>query len=56
MTYTSIANPATCNNEIGHTNLSHPSPRLTIQIPSVRQVSIVLRVVADTRLVTLKPK
>lgn len=55
-TYTSIPNPATCNSDNGQTNRSHRKPRLTIQIPNVLQVSMVLRVVAETLLVTLKPK
>ncbi len=54
--YTSIPKPATCSKENGKTSFSHPSPRLTTQMPSVRQVSIVLRVVALTREVTLSPK
>ena len=48
--------PATCNNEYGQTRTSQPRPRLTIQIPRVLHVSMVLRVVADTLLVTLRPK
>lgn len=55
-THTSIANPATCRSEKGHTSRSHPTIRLTIQIPSVLHVSMVLLVVALTRLVTLRPK
>lgn len=39
-----------------HLNVSQPSPRLTIQMKSVRQVSIVLREVAESERVTLKPK
>jgi hypothetical protein len=35
---------------------SHPTAKLTTQMPSVRHVSIVLRVVALTLRVTLSPK
>ena len=41
---------------MGKTNRSHPSPRLTIQIVSVRHVSVKLRAVALTCRVTLSPK
>ena len=49
---TKSAKPTTCN----HLNVSQPSPRLTIQMNSVRQVSIVLREVAEMDRVTLRPK
>jgi hypothetical protein len=50
--YTSKTKPRTWS----HLNVSHPRPSETIQIPRVRQVSIVLRAVADRRRVTLMPK
>ena len=50
--YTNKAKPATCN----HLKLSQPKPRLTIQMKSVRHVSIVLRLVAETERVTERPK
>ena len=55
-THTSMPKPTTCNTVKGQTSRSQPTARLTTQMPSVRQVSIVLRVVALTRLVTLSPK
>src|SRR5262245_61692940 len=56
ITYTNRVNPTTCNNEIGNSNFSQPSPRLTIQILNVRHVSVRLLAVALTCLVTLSPK
>jgi len=56
VTHTNMLNPTICSNEKRHTSFSHPRPKLTIHIPNVRQVSIVLLVVALTRLVTLNPK
>lgn len=50
--YTSNANPTICS----HLNVSQPRPRETIQMNSVRHVSIVDRDVALTLLVTDKPK
>jgi hypothetical protein len=50
--YTSKANPTTCS----HLKVSQPRPRETIQIKSVRQVSIVEREVALTVRVTERPK
>lgn len=55
-TYTSKANPMIWRNDTGQTRASQPNPRLTIQIPRVLQVSTVLRVVALTLCVTLRPK
>lgn len=55
-TYTSNANPTIWRNDTGQTRASQPNPRLTIQIPRVLQVSTVLRVVALTLCVTLRPK
>jgi len=49
---TSSAKPTTCS----HLKLSQPKPRLTIQMKRVRQVSIVLRDVAEIERVTLRPK
>ena len=53
-----INNPklATCNMEYGQSRISQPSPRLIIQIVIVLYVSVILRVVADTCLMTLRPK
>jgi len=53
-----INNPklATCNMEYGQSRTSQPSPRLIIQIVIVLHVSVILRVVADTCRVTLRPK
>lgn len=56
ITYTSKEKPRTCKNEIGTKNFSHPSPKLTIQIASVLQVSAKDRAVALTWRVTLNPK
>lgn len=50
--YTSRAKPSTCS----HLNLSQPRPRDTIQMNSVRQVSMVDRAVALRLLVTDSPK
>lgn len=50
--YTNSAKPRTCN----HLNDSQPRKRDTIQIKSVRQVSIVERAVAETVRVTESPK
>lgn len=50
--YTSRAKPGTCS----HLKVSQPSPRLTSQMKSVRQVSIVLRAVALMDRVTERPK
>lgn len=50
--YTSNANPATWS----HLNVSQPRPRETSQMKSVREVSIVLREVAETVRVTERPK
>lgn len=50
--YTSRAKPATCS----HLNDSQPRPSDTIQMKSVRQVSIVEREVAETVRVTERPK
>jgi len=47
---------ATCNLEYHQSRTSRPSPRLIIQIVIVLHVSVILRVVADTRRVTLRPK
>ena len=47
---------ATCNMEYGQSRTSQPSPRLIIQIVIVLHVSVILRVVADTCRVTLRPK
>lgn len=55
-TYTNSPKPTTCNRENGQTSFSHPTPRLTTQMPRVLHVSIVLLVVALTLLVTLRPK
>ena len=55
-TYTSNENPSICNNEIGKRSISQPNPKLTIQIASVLHVSVKLRAVALTCLVTLSPK
>jgi hypothetical protein len=41
---------------MGHMSISQPSSKLTIQIASVLHVSVKLRAVALTYLVTLKPK
>jgi hypothetical protein len=41
---------------MGHISTSQPSNKLTIQIASVLHVSVKLREVALTSLVTLKPK
>ena len=49
---TNSAKPTTCS----HLKVSHPNPKLTIQMKSVRQVSIVLLDVAEMDLVTLRPK
>ena len=49
---TSGAKPTTCS----HLKVSQPRPKLTIQMKSVRQVSMVLRDVAEMTLVTLRPK
>jgi hypothetical protein len=56
MTYTNKLNPKTWRTEIGHSNFSQPNPKLIIQIDSVLQVSVKLRAVALTYLVTLSPK
>jgi len=56
LAYTKKENPSTCNNEMGKTSFSQPSPRLTSQIESVLQVSVKLLAVALTCLMTLKPK
>jgi len=55
---TYINNPklATCNMEYGQSRTAHPSPRLIIQIVIVLHVSVILRAVADTCWVTLRPK
>jgi hypothetical protein len=50
--YTSRTKPSTWS----HLKVSQPRPRETIQMKSVRQVSIVLRAVADKLRVTLSPK
>ena len=50
--YTRRMKPTTCS----HLNVSQPNPRLTSQMKSVRQVSIVARGVADRKRVTDKPK
>jgi hypothetical protein len=50
--YTNKPNPTICS----HLNVSHPNPRDTTQINSVRQVSMVERDVALTLLVTESPK
>lgn len=50
--YTSRAKPTTCS----HLNVSQPRPRDTIQMNSVRQVSMVDLDVALTVLVTDRPK
>jgi len=50
--YTNNANPRTCS----HLNVSQPRPSETIQMKSVRQVSIVEREVAETVRVTERPK
>lgn len=50
--YTSKAKPTICS----HLNVSHPSPSDTIQMNSVRHVSIVDRDVALTFRVTDSPK
>ena len=50
--YTNNAKPSTCS----HLKLSQPKPRLTSQINSVRQVSIVDRAVAEIERVTDRPK
>lgn len=55
-TYTSKAKPTIWRMDSGQTKASQPNPRLTIQIPRVLQVSTVLRVVALTQCVTLRPK
>ena len=47
---------ATCNMEYDQSRTSQPSPRLIIQIIIVLHVSVILRVVADMCLVTLRPK
>lgn len=49
---TSSAKPATCS----HLKLSQPRPSETSQMKSVRQVSIVLRAVAEIWRVTERPK
>jgi hypothetical protein len=49
---TSRAKPATCS----HLKLSQPRPSETSQMKSVRQVSIVLRAVAEIWRVTERPK
>ena len=49
---TNSTKPTTCS----HLKVSQPSPRLTIQMKRVRQVSIVLREVAEMTRVTLRPK
>ena len=55
-TYTNSPKPVTCNMEYGQTRTSQPSPRLMIQIVMVLQVSVMLRAVAETWRVTLRPK
>jgi hypothetical protein len=50
--YTSNAKPSTWS----HLNVSHPSASETSQMNNVRQVSMVLRDVADTVRVTDSPK
>lgn len=55
-TYTNSENPRTCKSEIGKRSFSQPNPKLTIQIASVRHVSVRLLAVALTCLVTLSPK
>ena len=50
--YTNKAKPRTCS----HLNVSQPSPSETSQMKRVRQVSIVLRAVAEMLRVTDKPK
>jgi len=47
---------ATCNIEYSQSRASQPSPRLIIQIVIVLHVTVILRVVANTRRVTLRPK
>ena len=49
-------NPKTCRIEIGHSSFSQPNPKLIIQIDNVLHVSVKLRAVALTCLVTLSPK
>lgn len=46
----------TCNSDMGKRSFSQPNARLMIQILKVLQVSVKLRAVALTCLVTLKPK
>src|SRR5258706_6556973 len=55
-TYTNRPKPTTCNMEYGQTRTSQPRPRLMIQIVMVLQVSVILRAVAETWRVTLRPK
>ena len=55
-TYTNSPKPVICNMEYGQTRTSQPSPRLMIQIVMVLQVSVMLRAVAETWRVTLRPK
>jgi hypothetical protein len=50
------AETASCIRLYGNRSTSHPRPSDTIQMPRVRHVSIVERVVALTRDVTLRPK
>lgn len=50
--YTKSVKPTTCS----HLKDSQPRPKLTTQMKRVRQVSIVLRDVAEMERVTLRPK